>query len=141
MNRGETRTCGCRCHEDPQSDRPSDLMDFFQAFQRIFLFCVPHSIEADWDPVRAPRLAGLPVNVCYASPRRKLGPEYATYYFDLQHVRGELRRAKDAVLPAGGKSVLWVEVVIRKRDERIETRKYRGENWSARRPVRISRRP
>jgi hypothetical protein len=79
---GGARVCGCQCHEDPKPAPPSDVMDFVQAFRRVFLACIPHPIEPDWDPVYAPRLAGFPVNICYASLRGESGPEYATYYFD-----------------------------------------------------------
>ena len=35
-----------------------------------FLAFIPHAIEADWDADWAPRLAGLPVNLCYGALRR-----------------------------------------------------------------------
>jgi hypothetical protein len=86
-NQGEARTCGCRCHQDLQPAPPSDLMDFVQAFRRVFLACIPHPIEPDWDPECAPCLAGFPVNICYASLRGELGPEYATPWANLSTYR------------------------------------------------------
>ena len=43
---------------DQQPAPPSDLMDFVQAFRRAFLACIPHPIEADWDPPNASESAG-----------------------------------------------------------------------------------
>ena len=43
-----------------------------QAFRRVSLACIPHPIEVEWDPVCAPRLAGFPVNICYAFLRGQI---------------------------------------------------------------------
>ena len=85
-NDGGARTSGCQCHEDPKPAPPSDVMDFVSAFRRVFLACIPHPIEPDWDPVYAPRLAGFPVNICYASLRGEMGPEYATVQPNRAHI-------------------------------------------------------
>src|SRR5580693_3091911 len=58
-------------------------MDFVRD---VFPTCIPHSIEADWGLVHAPRLAGFPVNICYASLARRVGtgtqdPETYIYRF------------------------------------------------------------
>jgi len=63
------------CHQGLQPAPPSDLMDFVEAFPRVFLAFIPHPIESDWDPLYAPHLAGFPVNIYYASLRGDLGPE------------------------------------------------------------------
>ena len=47
-----------------------------------FLAFIPHIIEADWDSVYAPRLAGFPVNIVYAARIEGAGLAYATYVFD-----------------------------------------------------------
>jgi hypothetical protein len=50
-------------------------MEFVYAFRRSFLDRLPRSIQANWDPVYGPRLAGFPVNVCYADLRGEHGPD------------------------------------------------------------------
>jgi hypothetical protein len=49
---------------------------------REFLAPIPHAIELDWDDICAPRLAGFPVNVCYAEFIQGCGMACATYVFD-----------------------------------------------------------
>jgi hypothetical protein len=101
-------------------------MVFVQAFRRVFLACIPHRIESDRDPVYARRLAGFPVNICCASLRGELGPEYATYYFDPPTFvkNSEERRVRynpQEANPSG------VEVVIRKDDGHMATWEHREE--------------
>jgi hypothetical protein len=43
---------------------------------------IPHAIVSDWDDIWAPRLAGFPVNLCYAKWIQGVGMACATYLFD-----------------------------------------------------------
>ena len=96
---------------------PSRVPD---AFSRL------HSaaIEADRDPVHAPRLAGFLSTSATPPCGGELGPEYATYSFDrLTFVESSEERTMRH-FPREA-SPFWVEVIISKGDGRIETRKYR----------------
>ncbi|MBZ5657270.1 MAG: hypothetical protein LAO56_18540 [Acidobacteriia bacterium] len=99
---------------------------FVRVFRRIFLDCLPRPIEAHWDPVYGPRLAGFPVNICYADLRGEHGPYHATYYFDPRTFSedSEARRMRYYPKP---ETLFWVEVVISKISGSSEARKYRGE--------------
>jgi len=85
---------------------------------------VPHAIEAHWDNVYAPRLAGFPVNIVYAARSEGAGPAYATYVFDPEtFVENECSRQMR--YRSSIESDFSVLVVLH-RDGRIETFKYRG---------------
>ena len=49
---------------------------------RDFVAVIPSAIESDWDDIWAPRLAGFPVNLCYAEWIQGTGLACATYTFD-----------------------------------------------------------
>ena len=49
---------------------------------RDFVAFIPYAIASDWDDVYAPRLAGFPLNVCYAEWTVGAGMACATYVFD-----------------------------------------------------------
>jgi hypothetical protein len=49
---------------------------------RDFVAFIPNAIESDWDEIWAPRLAGFPVNLCYAEWIQGSGLVCATYVFD-----------------------------------------------------------
>jgi hypothetical protein len=53
-----------------------------RAMSRDFVAFIPCAIESDWDDIWAPRLAGFPVNVCYAESIQGAGVACATYVFD-----------------------------------------------------------
>jgi hypothetical protein len=95
-----------------------------QTVQNDFLAFIPHAIEAHWDPVYAPRLAGFPVNLIYAGRAESGGRRYASYIFDpdafVQDERSRQMRYRSTV-----KSDFSVLVVLH-RDGWIETFKYRG---------------
>jgi hypothetical protein len=56
----------------------------------------------------APRLAGIPINICYTLLRAELGPECATSVFRPGMFVEKLRRARDQVLPAGKENGIYV---------------------------------
>jgi len=88
-----------------------------------FLACIPHAIQSHWDNVWAPRLAGFPVNIVYAS-RTGDGLTQATYVFDPStFVAGEQFRQMRYYSTI--ESVFSVLVVVYSQG-RIETFKYRG---------------
>jgi hypothetical protein len=47
-----------------------------------FVATIPSAIESDWDDVYARRLAGFPLNLCYAEFIQGCGMACATYVFD-----------------------------------------------------------
>jgi hypothetical protein len=53
-----------------------------EAESRDFFAFIPCAIESDWGDIWAPRLAGFPVNVCYAEWIEGSGMACATYVFD-----------------------------------------------------------
>ncbi|SRR5258708_710537 len=89
-----------------------------------FLAFIPHIIEADWDSVHAPCLAGFPVNIVYAARIEGAGPAYATYVFDpgtfAKNEHSRQMRYRPTV--DSNFSVL----VVLDREGSIETFKYRG---------------
>ena len=91
-----------------------------------FLAFIPHIIEADWDSVYAPRLAGFPVNIAYAARIEGGGLAYATYVFDpetfVENERSRQMRYRSSI-----DSDFSVLVVLH-REGRIETFKYRGSD-------------
>ena len=124
-NREQECVCNCNCHSQPQlAENSPDVMEFVRAFRRIFLDCLPRPLQADWDPVYGPRLAGFPVHVCYADLGGADGPNRATYYFDPRTFSedSEVRRMQ---YYAKTENRFWVQVVISKIDG-IEIGKYRG---------------
>ena len=91
-----------------------------------FLAFIPHIIEADWDSVYAPRLAGFPVNIAYAARIEGGGLAYATYVFDpetfVENERSRQMRYRSSI-----DSDFSVLVVLH-REGRIDTFKYRGSD-------------
>ena len=89
-----------------------------------FMAFIPHAIEPDWDDGYAPRLAGFPVNLCYAGWIQGSGMACATYVFDpTTFVAGEQSsqmRYRSAI-----DSDFSVLVKLH-RDAGIHTFKYRG---------------
>ena len=85
---------------------------------------VPHAIEAHWDNVYAPRLAGFPVNIVYAARIEGAGLAYATYVFD-PGTFVENERSRQMRYRASIESDFSVLVVLH-REGTIETFKYRG---------------
>lgn len=91
---------------------------------REFFAPIPHAIESDWDDIWAPRLAGFPVNLCYAQWIQGTGMTYATYVFDpttfVEDEQSRQMRYRPEV--DSDFSVL----VVLYRDGGIDTFKYRG---------------
>jgi hypothetical protein len=57
-------------------------------FWPVFLAWIPHPI--DWGRAYAPRLAGFPVNICYADRRGELSAEYSTTVWILRRNKRSL---------------------------------------------------
>ena len=95
-----------------------------EAMSRDFVAFIPHAIESDWDDVYAPRLAGFPLNVCYAEWIQGDGMACATYVFDpTTFVAGEQsRQMRYCPTVDSDFSVL----VVLHPEGRMETFKYRG---------------
>ena len=89
-----------------------------------FLACIPHAIEPHWDNDWAPRLAGFPINIVYATRIEGVGLAQATYVFDPStFVDGEQsRQMRYRSTVDSDFSVL----VVLHREGRINTFKYRG---------------
>jgi hypothetical protein len=89
-----------------------------------FVAFIPGAIESGWDDVCAPRLAGFPVNVCYAKWIKGLGMACATHVFDpttfVEDEQSRQMRYRPAI-----DSDFSVLVKLH-RDGRIDTFKYRG---------------
>jgi hypothetical protein len=89
-----------------------------------FVAFIPYAIESDWDEIWAPRLAGFPVNLCYAESIQGCGMACATYVFDpgtfVDGVQSRQMRYRPTV-----DSDFSVLVVLHL-EGRIETFKYRG---------------
>ena len=91
---------------------------------RDFVAFIPYAIESDWDDVYAPRLAGFPLNVCYAEWIQGDGMACATYVFDPStFVAGE--QSRQMRYRPTVDSDFSVLVVLHPRG-RMETFKYRG---------------
>ena len=89
-----------------------------------FLAPIPHAIESDWDDIWAPRLAGFPVNLCYAEWVQGFGMACATYVFDpTTFVEGE--QSRQMRYRSSIDSDFSVLVVLHP-EGRMETFKYRG---------------
>jgi hypothetical protein len=95
-----------------------------KAMSRDFAAFIPCAIESDWDDIWAPRLAGFPVNVCYAESIQGPGVACATYVFDPgTFVDGaESRQLRYRPTVESDFSVL----VVLRPEGRMETFKYRG---------------
>jgi len=89
-----------------------------------FLAFIPHIIEADWDSVHAPCLAGFPVNIVYATRIEGTGLAYATYVFD-PGTFAEGDHSRQMRYRSSIESDFSVLVVLH-REGKIETFKYRG---------------
>jgi hypothetical protein len=89
-----------------------------------FVARIPPVIKADWDEVYASRLAGFPVNVCYAKCVPGVGTNCATYVFDpstfIEGERSRQMRYRPVV-----DSEFSLQVVLYA-DGKMETFKYRG---------------
>jgi len=85
---------------------------------------IPHAIASDRDDIWAPRLAGFPVNLCYATWIQGVGMACATYIFDpdtfVESEQSRQMRYRSAI--DSDFSVL----VVLYRDGGIDTFKYRG---------------
>jgi len=119
----------------------SDVMDFVQAFRRVFLACIPHPIEPDWDPVYAPRLAGFPVNICYASLRGESGPEYATYCFAPHAPSQKTRTSEECGTTRGTRVHSGSRWSAARATDTSRLANTAEKNWYAWLPVEISGRP
>lgn len=85
---------------------------------------IPHAIEPHWDNVRAPRLAGFPVNIVYAARIEGTGLARATYVFD-PGTFVESEQSRQMLYRPTVDNEFSVLVVLH-RDGRIDTFKYRG---------------
>ena len=114
---------GCSCHNDHEPLLLRTSWTSFTCSGRVFSPAFrTHRGGLGPSPRSAP--GGFPVNICYASLRGELGPEYATYSFDrLTFVESSEERTMRH-FPREA-SPFWVEVILSKGDRRIETRKYR----------------
>jgi hypothetical protein len=101
-------------------------MEFVEAFRQIFVGSLSRPIEAHWDPVYAPQVAGFPVFVRYVNVGGENGPEHATYYFD-PRTFSENPQDRRMRYQRKAENDFWVGVIMRKTDGSIEARKYRGE--------------
>jgi hypothetical protein len=91
-----------------------------------FVAFIPYAIESDWDVIWAPRLAGFPVNLCYAARIHGAGVACATYVFDpTTFVAGEQRRQMRYRPAVECDFSILVELHP---DGRIDTFKYRGSD-------------
>src|SRR5258707_15819768 len=98
-----------------------------KTMSREFLAPIPHAIESDWDDIWAPRLAGFPVNVCYAEWIQGSGLACATYVFDpTTFVAGEQSRQMRYRSAIDSDFSVLVKL---DRDGRIDTFKYRGSEF------------
>jgi hypothetical protein len=89
-----------------------------------FVAFIPYAIESDWDEIWAPRLAGFPVNVCYAEWIQHFGVACATYVFDpTTFVEGEQSRQMRYRPKVDSDFSVLVKL---HRDGGIDTFKYRG---------------
>ena len=95
-----------------------------EAVSRDFVAVIPSAIESDWDDIWAPRLAGFPVNLCYAEFIQGCGMACATYVFDPgTFVDGaQSRQMRYRATVDSDFSVL----VVLHPEGRMETFKYRG---------------
>jgi hypothetical protein len=110
-----------------------------RAMSRDFVAFIPCAIESDWDDIWAPRLAGFPVNVCYAESIQGAGVACATYVFDpgtfVDGAQSRQMRYRPTV-----DSDFSVLVVLHP-EGRMETIKYRGSELICEASGRTSRRP
>jgi hypothetical protein len=110
-----------------------NLGGVFRRGDLLFLANIPHQIEADWDDVYAPRLAGFPLNLLYTSVRKGEGGTFVAsccYWFDLDTYHEDADKRQITYFPRV-KSTYRVEVQYRKRDGLWSTWKYDGEKLVA----------
>ena len=112
------------------SERDENLTDFFA--------CIPHEIQADWDPKYAPLLAGFPLNLMFITirkPKNGEGPLQivsSRYEFDLSTFR-ESPDKRQMTYRSPANSEYRVQVVSDRKTSVIEVSKFRGRNllWQA----------
>ena len=99
-----------------------------------FIACIPHEIQADWDPKYAPLLAGFPLNLMFIrKPKSSEQQIFSSLYeFDL----GTFRDSPDKqrmTYRSPANSEYRVEVVVHREKSAIEVSKFRGRNllWQA----------
>jgi hypothetical protein len=95
-----------------------------KTMSREFLAPIPRAIESDWDDIWAPRLAGFPVNLCYAEWIQGSGMACATYVFDPTTFVADEQSRRMRYRPEV-ESDFSVLVVLHP-EGRMETFKYRG---------------
>jgi hypothetical protein len=95
-----------------------------EAVSRDFVAVIPSAIESDWDDIWAPRLAGFPVNLCYAEFIQGCGMACATYVFDPTTFVADEQSRQMRYRPEV-ESDFSVPVKLH-RDGGIDTFKYRG---------------
>ncbi len=101
-----------------------------------FIACVPHQIEADWDEKWGPLLAGLPLNIMYASVQRaesdqsKMVGITACYEPDLATFR-ETKKNRELTYFNREGGTYRVRVLLNKKSGRLETFKYKGKKLIA----------
>jgi hypothetical protein len=91
---------------------------------REFLAPIPHAIELDWDDVYAPRLAGFPVNLCYAGWIQGSGMACATYVFDPTTFVADEQSRQMRYRPTVDSD--FSVLVVLHPEGRMDTFKYRG---------------
>jgi hypothetical protein len=95
-----------------------------EAESRDFVAFIPYAIDPGWDDIWAPRLAGFPVNVCYAEWIQHFGVACAPYVFDpTTFVEGEQSRQMRYRSAIDSDFSVLVKL---HRDGGIHTFKYRG---------------
>ena len=103
-----------------------------------FIACIPHEIQADWDPKYAPLLAGFPLNLMFIrirKPKNGEGPiqsDSSLYEFDLSTFR-ESPDKRQMTYRSPANSEYRVEVVIYREKSVIEVSKFRRRKllWQA----------
>lgn len=102
-----------------------------RAFERriIFIACIPHQIEAEWDNNFAPRLAGFPLNLLYAGVRWTITGKRlrcCRYWFNPWSYSEDGDKREMLYLPKV-KSAYWVSVEYHKKDSSWHTLKYKDD--------------
>ena len=98
-----------------------------------FIACIPHEIQADWDPKYAPLLAGFPLNLMFIrirKPKNGEGPFQTVsslYEFDLSTFRQDPDK-RQMTYRRSANSEYRVEVVIYREKSMIVVSKFRGRD-------------
>jgi hypothetical protein len=99
-----------------------------------FIACIPHEIQADWDPKYAPLLAGFPLNLMFIrKPKNSEQQIFSSLYeFDLGTFRDSPDK-RQMTYRSPANSEYRVEVVMYREKLVIEVSKFRGRNllWQA----------